>query len=413
MASFVNADPFGDPRSYSAQISWGDGSVSSGKISDVGNGTFAVSGGHTFASSSNYLVRVRIAHILGYTSPATTMATAFVTNLGFGQSQDAEYWRCATTGQALIKSFNGGANATGLSTWLATTFPDLFGERAGVSDVSGKTNRQVASFFQKLWDKPYSIAEGQYLATALNVYATTLSLGGEAGRLFGFEVTPAGFGNRLRNVGIRGLAFGVAEGTDLTVLQLLRAIDGEAQGTVQLHHYRIWPDAVGDQFELINKADKAGIRQDQFKPIGFWHDKHGQELIESFNGGPDAKSLSDWLSSSFANLFGSGARRNSLSGLTNTQVAVALKNLLAKRGDYAGGELLTVALNIYASTESLGGADGTAYGFRATPEGLGASSLSRGSVSPIRTREGDPRNVYQLLLLANQRVACMANSKGG
>jgi hypothetical protein len=50
VATFTNPDPFATPASYSATITWGDGSSSAGVISDNGNGTFRVLGTHTYTN---------------------------------------------------------------------------------------------------------------------------------------------------------------------------------------------------------------------------------------------------------------------------------------------------------------------------------------------------------------------------
>jgi hypothetical protein len=65
VASFVNVDPFGGPSSYTATITWGDGSTSIGFITDNGDGTFSVSGSHIFADPANDTVQVLIQHRLG------------------------------------------------------------------------------------------------------------------------------------------------------------------------------------------------------------------------------------------------------------------------------------------------------------------------------------------------------------
>ncbi len=42
---------------------------------------------------------------------------------------------------------------------------------------------------------------------------------------FGFKVTDTGIGTKIVNVGTSGAAFGVADGTDLTIMQMLLATD--------------------------------------------------------------------------------------------------------------------------------------------------------------------------------------------
>src|SRR6266446_3531048 len=80
IATFTNADPFGSAASYTAIITWGDGSTSTGTI--TGTGTLTVSGSHTYADAVNEIVSVQISHNLGNTTTATVSDTATVTNLG-------------------------------------------------------------------------------------------------------------------------------------------------------------------------------------------------------------------------------------------------------------------------------------------------------------------------------------------
>jgi hypothetical protein len=70
--------------------------------------------------------------------------------------------------------------------------------------------------------------DAQVLGVALGVYATTLSLGGTVGTQYGFKVTTGGLGAATYNVGTGGAAFGVANGTTLTVMQILLAADARA-----------------------------------------------------------------------------------------------------------------------------------------------------------------------------------------
>jgi hypothetical protein len=66
------------------------------------------------------------------------------------------------------------------------------------------------------------------MATALNVYATTLSLGGTAAAPYDFTVNAYGLGAASVNVGSNGAAFGVANFTTLNVYELLLAANQQA-----------------------------------------------------------------------------------------------------------------------------------------------------------------------------------------
>src|SRR5207302_4904018 len=131
-------------------------------------------------------------HNLGYTTTATTPGTVTVTSLGLGVQKglaaNTGFWS-NSKGQALIQKFNGGPSATALSSWLAATFPNLYGASAGADDLTGKTNAQVAASYLAQNALPAPKAEAPVLAAALNVYATTVSPGGTAAQAYGFTVS--------------------------------------------------------------------------------------------------------------------------------------------------------------------------------------------------------------------------------
>jgi sugar lactone lactonase YvrE len=257
VATFTNPDPFGTAASYTATISWGDNNTSVGTITDTGGGLFAVRGGNTYAAPGSYSVTVSVSHKLGYTTTATAKSTATVRSLGIAvrddQTEEAGFWH-NQRGQALLRSFNGGPNSTARATWLATNFANLYGANAGSHNLTGQTNAQVAMFFQGLWALGHDNVDVQVLATALNVYATTDSLGGAAARAYGFRVTAEGLGASSFNVGDKGAAFGVANRTRLNVYQLLKAVDQRAVGGVLYGGDRHLRDLAEDLYEDLNNA---------------------------------------------------------------------------------------------------------------------------------------------------------------
>jgi hypothetical protein len=135
-----------------------------------------------------------------------------------GQTAGIGFWN-NKNGQALVKSLNGGATSKQLGNWLATNFPNLY------ASLAGKTNSEVAAYYQGRFSVKGQKLEAQVLATALAVYVTNQSLAGTAAVPYGFVVTAEGVGAATFNVGSRGEAFGVANGTELTVMDLLRATD--------------------------------------------------------------------------------------------------------------------------------------------------------------------------------------------
>ena len=146
-----------------------------------------------------------------------------------GQSATSAFWN-SSTGQTLIKSFNTGATSTQLGNWLAATLPDLFGANANAADqLQGMTNTQVAAFFQSTYLSGNNLYI-QLLSTALSIYATDSTLGGNAAATAdGFAVNATGLANATYNVGGNGAAFGVGNDSVLSVMTLLTNLDNQAK----------------------------------------------------------------------------------------------------------------------------------------------------------------------------------------
>jgi hypothetical protein len=161
-------------------------------------------------------------------------------------------------GQALLKSFNGGPNATALAAWLAATFPNLYGASAGANNLTGKTNAQVATFYQSQFILSGPKVEAHVLAVALNVYATTMSLGGTAAVAYGFTVSATGLGARSYSVGLDGAAFDVANTTTLDVYQLLQAVNRKAVNGVLYNGDATLRAQCADLLGALNQAGDIG-----------------------------------------------------------------------------------------------------------------------------------------------------------
>lgn len=146
------------------------------------------------------------------------------TPVAAGQTATIGFWN-NKNGQALIKSLNGGSNSTGLSAYLATELPNMYGATAGAKNLTGKSNAEVAAFFQQLFKVKGQKLDAQVLAVALATYVTNSSLAGNAGVQFGFVVSAGGVGTATYDVGSNGAAFGVADNSVLTVAEILSRIN--------------------------------------------------------------------------------------------------------------------------------------------------------------------------------------------
>jgi hypothetical protein len=170
--------------------------------------------------------------------------------LAKGQSAGIGFWN-NRNGQKLINSFG-----SQLGKWLAATLPNTFGSGAGANSLAGLTAAQVASAFQLrfvLQDK----LDAQVMATALNIYATSTSLGGAYATAYGFAVDAYGLGDSTWYVGSAGAALGVANNSTCTVMQLLQEYDGKWVSGVWNGNSSAYRNMARDVFASINA--KGGI----------------------------------------------------------------------------------------------------------------------------------------------------------
>ena len=136
-----------------------------------------------------------------------------------GQTLSSNFWN-KVNGLSLLLSFNGSLFSTSLGDWLASSFPNLFGAHSQYFDFTGASNLAVAidvelaSFFA-----PNAWVD--MLNVALDVYATSTTLGGATAAAYGFQTSASGLGGATVNVGASGSAFGVANNSTQTVLDLL------------------------------------------------------------------------------------------------------------------------------------------------------------------------------------------------
>jgi hypothetical protein len=262
VATVTTPETVDGPAAFTATITWEDGSTSGGVITG-GNGSFTVSGSHTFAAAGSYTtLSVTVSN--PNTQSATASATAAVTSLGQGvqpgQTAGIGFWH-NNNGQALITSFNvtpSNPSPTALSCWLAATFPNLYGAGAGANNLAGKSNAQVAAFYLTQFDLTGPKVEAQVLAAALNVYATTASLGGSAGTAYGFTVSATGLGARSYNVGSDGAAFGAANNTTLNVYALLLAVNKKAANGVLYNGDAALRQEAADLFDALSQDGSIG-----------------------------------------------------------------------------------------------------------------------------------------------------------
>jgi hypothetical protein len=109
--------------------------------------------------------------------------------------------------------------------------------------------------------------------------------------------------------------------------------------------------------------------------IGFWHNKNGQALINSLNGGSTSTALGNWLASNFPYLYGSKSSNN-LTGKPNTAVASLFLTFFNVSGAKTQAQILAGALAAYVTDSALAGNNAAGYGFNISSTGTGAKTYN-------------------------------------
>jgi hypothetical protein len=172
-----------------------------------------------------------------------------------GNAAGVGFWQ-AKNGQDLIK-----AGGEALANWLSANFANVFGNTFGGANATGDA---VAAFYKnQLFAQTGKNAAGpakvdaQFMAVALAAYFTDSGLAGNVAASYGFNVTDVGTGDRVVNVGTAGAAFGVSNGTTLTVMQLLQATNAQTDTSNHVTGFAYLYDTNGDG---VISADEANLR---------------------------------------------------------------------------------------------------------------------------------------------------------
>jgi hypothetical protein len=107
-------------------------------------------------------------------------------------------------------------------------------------------------------DPSHHRTDASMMATALNVYASTASLGGDASPAYGFNVTAAGLGACTFNVANNGGAFNVSNNTIVSVWQLLQAANSKSSRDVLYNGVSSMLTMAYNMFETVNNSGGIG-----------------------------------------------------------------------------------------------------------------------------------------------------------
>jgi hypothetical protein len=122
------------------------------------------------------------------------------------------------------------------------------------SNGSYFSNTEVAAFYQSLFNQSGKL-DAQVLATALSVYVTNAALDPTlAAASYGFTVSGDGAGTATVNVGSNGDAFGVANNTTMTVMDLLLATDAQTVNGVLYNGNTLKRNHANTVYSALNQA---------------------------------------------------------------------------------------------------------------------------------------------------------------
>lgn len=193
-----------------------------------------------------------------------------------GQTATVGFWQ-NKNGQALLRSLpvfeNADGSTTSLGHWLAATFPNMYGSLANATD------NDVASFYTGVFLRTKKEAmklgltgpvkmDAQVMAVAFACYVTNETLAGTTAASYGFLVTENGVGTSTFNVGTGGQAFGIADQSQVAILDLLFATndrswngvlydldhDGTSDDTVLGLSETLLRTLANDVYSAINEA---------------------------------------------------------------------------------------------------------------------------------------------------------------
>ena len=171
-------------------------------------------------------------------------------SVGAGDTAGTGFWQSRQGRQIIIE---GGA---GLGSWLTENFYNIFG-----SLFANASGQDIADFYkERVFRRRGSLRTGlghvdaQFMAAAFATYFTSRNLAGD-GVADQLNVTDLGIGFKVVNVGTRGAAFNVANHTNITVMQALRATNT----LTDPNHNRSWFTYIYDTNGngIIDPAERA------------------------------------------------------------------------------------------------------------------------------------------------------------
>jgi hypothetical protein len=182
------------------------------------------------------------------------------------------------------------------------------------------------------------------------------------------------------------------------------------------------PSSLNASASITVNVTTKKIGAGDFATIGFWHNKNGQALIQSFNGSASSTALAQWLATTFPNLYGVNAGVHSMVAsynpktgvttyLTNAQVAAAYNTYFFTTGTGAktDAQVIAAAFAIYGTSTTLAGSSAATLaqkdGFNVSAGGTGSDGYNVGSNgAAYGVANNTTLSVFQLLQATNNNT---------
>jgi large repetitive protein len=162
---------------------------------------------------------------------------------------------------------------------------------------------------------------------------------------------------------------------------------------------------------LVSPATgNAPVDANDTATIGFWHNRNGQALILSLNGGSTSTALGNWLANTFPALNGPYSSYPT-SNKSNAYVANLFMTFFNASGQKTSAQILAAALAVYVTDTDLAGTVAAQYGFDVSASGTGAKTFNVGTNgSAIGLSNNTSYTVLQLLHQVNVKASFWTNS---
>jgi hypothetical protein len=188
-------------------------------------------------------------------------------------------------------------------------------------------------------------------------------------------------------------------------------VNGSSDGTVTsagiISNVVLASGANGVNYNFGVTAQGQTLTAGDCGSIAFWNSQSGQNLLECLNGNSNSTGLGNWLSSTFANIYGKNCGAFNMTAKTNSQVWQIFQTLVNQCGTsgQCAAQVLVCAFNCYVTNSTLCGTVACNYGFTTCAGGAGNCMFNVWTYGQAAgTANYTVMSVMQIVLYCNTRA---------